>query len=132
MRPLMIGDVAAATGTKVSTVRFYEQIGLLARAARTESGRRTYGQPDVLRLAFIRRGRAMGFSIDEIRSLLELSDRPDGDCAKAAVIARRHLGEVEERIRQLTRLRVELTTLAKSCDGGRAADCSVIGAIAAR
>lgn len=132
MKPLMIGDVAAATGTKVNTVRFYEEIGLMPRAVRTESGRRTYGKPDILRLAFIRHGRAMGFSIDEIRSLLALSGEPDRDCADAAAIARRHLGDVEERIRRLKRLRVELTKITESCDGGRAADCSVIEAIAAQ
>lgn len=132
MKPLMIGDLAAATGTKVNTVRFYEEIGLMPKAARTESGRRTYGKPDLQRLAFIRHGRSMGFSIDEIRSMLRLSDNPDRDCADAAAIARGHLRDVEERIRQLKRLRAELKKISDSCDGGRAAECSVIEAIAAR
>ena len=130
MRPLMIGDIAAATGTKVNTVRFYEDIGLMPTAARTASGRRTYGNPDILRLSFIRHGRAMGFSIDEIRSLLELSNHPDRDCADASALARRHLRDVEERIRRLKQLRVELVKITESCDGGRAADCSVMEAIA--
>lgn len=132
MKPLMIGDLAAATGTKVNTIRFYEEIGLMPKAARTESGRRTYGEPDLQRLAFIRHGRSMGFSIDEIRSMLRLSDNPDRDCADAAAIARGHLRDVEERIRQLKRLRAELKKISDSCDGGRAAECSVIEAIAAR
>lgn len=132
MKPLMIGDLAAATGTKVNTIRFYEDIGLMPRAARTPSGRRTYGKSDVSCLAFIRHGRALGFSIEEVRSLMDLSRHPDRDCADAAAIARRHLYDVEERITRLERLRAELRKIAESCDGGLAADCSVIEAIAAR
>ena len=132
MRLLMIGDVAAATGTKVNTVRFYEDIGLMPTAARTASGRRTYGHQDILRLGFIRQGRALGFSIDEIRSLLELSNHPDRDCADAAVLARQHLRDVEERMKRLKQLRVELKKIAGSCAGGRAADCRVMEALAGR
>ncbi len=132
MKTLMIGDLAAATGTKVNTIRFYEDIGLMPPAARTSSGRRTYGQSDVSRLSFIRHGRALGFSIDEVRSLMDLSIHPDRDCADAAALARRHLHDVEDRIARLELLRAELTKIAESCDGGVAADCSVIEAIAAR
>ena len=129
-KPLMIGHLAAATGTQVNTIRFYEDIGLMPQAIRTESGRRTYGQSELLRLAFIRHARGMGFSIDEIRSLMELSDHPDRDCAEAAAIARRHLQKIEGRIVALRRLRTELRTLAASCDGGKAAECRIIEAIA--
>lgn len=129
---LMIGDLAAATGTKVNTIRFYEDIGLMPPAARTASGRRTYGQSDVSRLAFIRHGRALGFSIDEVRSLMDLSSDPDRDCADASAIARRHLRDVEERLARLELLRDELTKIADSCDGGLTASCSVIEALSAR
>ena len=128
--PLMIGNLARATGTKVNTIRFYEDIGLLPRAVRTASGRRTYGASDVRRLAFVRHGRSLGFSIEEIRSLLKLSDQPERDCADAAAIARRHLRHIETRIARLEALRDALNGVAKSCDGGRAADCRVIEAIA--
>ena len=128
--PLMIGHLARATGTKVNTIRFYEDIGLLPRAIRTASGRRTYGASDVRRLAFVRHGRGLGFSIEEIRSLLALSDEPERDCADAAAIARRHLRDIETRIVRLEALRDALNGVAKSCDGGRAADCRVIEAIA--
>ena len=132
MKSLMIGDLAAATGTKVNTIRYYEDIGLMPVAVRTQSGRRTYGRPELLRLTFIRRARAMGFSIDEIRSLLELSSHPDRDCAEAAAIASRHLRDVENRIARLQQLRAELKPIADSCSGRRAADCNIIGAIAMR
>lgn len=127
---LMIGDLARRTGTKVNTIRFYEDIGLLPRAVRTASGRRTYGSSDVRRLAFIRHGRALGFSIDEIRSLLGLAEQPERDCSEAAAIARRHLADIELRIARLTMLREALADVAITCEGGRAADCRVIEAIA--
>lgn len=129
-KPLMIGDLAAATGTKVNTIRFYEEIGLMPKAVRTHSGRRTYGREELLRLAFIRRGRAMGFSVDEVRSLMQLSDQPERECEEAANIARRHLLEVEERITSLKRLRTELKGLVTACRGGAAANCQIIEAIA--
>ena len=129
-KPLMIGDLALATGTKVNTIRFYEDIGLLHRVVRTASGRRTYGPPDVRRLAFIRHGRALGFSIDEIRSLLALADEPERDCSKAAAIARSHLAGIEMRIARLEMLRQALSEVAVSCEGGPSADCRVIEAIA--
>ena len=126
----MIGDLARLTGTKVNTIRFYEEIGLLPRAIRTASGRRTYANSDVRRLSFIRHGRALGFSIGEIRSLLGLADEPDRDCSEAAAIARRHLADIEVRIARLAMLREALADVAATCDGGRAADCRVIEAIA--
>ena len=132
METLMIGGLAAATGIKINTIRFYEYIGLMPPAVRTSSGRRTYGQSDVSRLAFSRTGRALGFSIDEIRSLMDLSDQPDRDCADAAALARRHLHDVQDRIARLELLRAELTKIAESCDGGVAATCNVIESIAVR
>ena len=126
---LAIGDLARQTGTKVNTIRFYEDIGLMPRAMRTVSGRRTYGTSDVRRLAFIRQGRGLGFSVEEIRSLLALADEPDRDCAEAAAIARRHLRDMETRIARLETLRDALADVAASCEGGRAADCRVIEAI---
>jgi len=127
---LAIGDLARQTGTKVNTIRFYEDIGLLPRALRTASGRRTYNAADVRRLSFIRHGRGLGFSVDEIRSLLALSDQPERDCGEAAAIARQHLRDIEERIVRLQTLHSALVGVAASCDGGRVADCRVIEAIA--
>ena len=126
----MIGDLARLTGTKVNTIRFYEDIGLLPRAVRTASGRRIYASSDVRRLAFIRHGRTLGFSTGEIRSLLALAEEPNRDCSEAAAIARRHLADIEVRIARLETLRAALSDVAMSCEGGRAADCRVIEAIA--
>lgn len=128
---MQIGELASATTTKVTTIRFYEEIGLLARPARTASGRRTYGSEDIDRLNFIRNGRRLGFSIDEIRSLLALADQPERDCAEATEIASRHLADVEERLRQLGALRDELAAMsAAGCSAKTMSDCRVIQAIA--
>tara|TARA_R110002167_G_scaffold161018_3_gene357158 strand:+ start:547 stop:975 length:429 start_codon:yes stop_codon:yes gene_type:complete len=127
---LAIGDLARQTGTKVNTIRFYENIGLLPCPMRTASGRRIYCAADVRRLSFIRHGRGLGFSVDEIRSLLALADEPERDCAEAAAIAQRHLQDIEARITRLETLRTALANVASSCDGGRIADCQVIEAIA--
>lgn len=127
---MAIGELGRKTGTKVNTIRFYEDIGLLPRPARTASGRRTYSTGDVRRLAFIRHGRRLGFSVEEIRSLLLLADEPERDCAEAVVIARQHLKDVVDRIAALETLRDALEQVADSCDGGRVANCGVIEAIA--
>src|SRR3546814_17270393 len=79
MAMLMIGELARRTGAKVNTIRFYEDIGLMPLAARTDSGRRTYGEADVRRLQFIRNGLELGFSKEELKSLISLSEQPDRD-----------------------------------------------------
>jgi DNA-binding transcriptional MerR regulator len=128
---MQIGELATATATKVTTIRFYEGIGLLVSPARTASGRRTYGLSDVDRLNFIRNGRRLGFSIDEIRSLLALADQPERDCAEATEIASRHLADVEARLHQLGALRDELAAMsAAGCSAKTMAECRVIQAIA--
>ena len=127
---MQIGELANATATKVTTIRFYEEIGLLGRPARTASGRRTYNASAADRLNFIRNGRRLGFSIDEIRSLLALADQPERDCAEAADIASRHLADVEERLRQLDALRDELAAMSVAgCCAKTMAECRVIQAI---
>jgi DNA-binding transcriptional MerR regulator len=127
---MMIGELARATTIKVTTIRFYEGIGLIENPDRTASGRRIYRPADVERLHFIRNGRRLGFSIDEIRSLIALANEPERDCAEAARIAAGHLVEVEKRLGQLTALRDELATMSESgCTAKRMSDCKVIEAI---
>lgn len=127
---MKIGELSRATATKVTTIRFYEEIGLLDRPVRTDSGRRTYALRDVDRLNFVRNGRRLGFSIEEIRSLIALASEPERDCGEAMQIASRHLATVEERLAQLAALRDELAAMSKNCDRQQIADCRVIQAIA--
>ncbi len=121
-----IGELARRTGCKVQTIRYYEQIGLMPPAPRTGGNQRRYGERDATRLAFIRHGRELGFSLDQIRSLLELSDRPDLPCEDADEIARANLEAVERRIRSLQSLKRELERMIRECGGGRVADCRIL------
>ena len=101
MTGLPIGEVSRRSGVKVPTIRYYEQAGLMPRPARTDAGRRTYGDADVGRLRFIRHARELGFEVDAIRQLLGLSDQPDRSCSEVDVIARAHLREIESKIARL-------------------------------
>lgn len=130
IKALMIGDLAAATATKVNTIRFYEDIGLMPPAPRTASGRRTYCHADLGRLRFIRHARELGFDTNGIRSLLALADTPQSDCATANEIATGHLRDVERRIVQLNRLKKELKKMTEMCAGGAASECRVLEALA--
>ncbi|MBU1336913.1 MAG: helix-turn-helix domain-containing protein [Alphaproteobacteria bacterium] len=127
---IAIGKVSEASGVKVTTVRFYEQIGLLPVPPRTEGGRRTYGREDVERLTFIRHSRELGFEIDQIRTLLQLQDRPDQSCEEADVIAKARLCEVKEKIASLLALESELERMVEGCSHGRVETCQVIEILA--
>ena len=127
---LTIGRVASAAGCKVQTIRYYEQIGLLRAPIRSAGNQRLYRPADVERLTFIRHARELGFSLDSIRELLDLSDRPDQSCAAVDSIAKAHLIEVERRIRRLEALKTELERMVDHCAGGIVADCRVIETLA--
>lgn len=123
---LTIGGLAKRTGTKVQTIRYYEQIGLLPEPCRTEGGQRRYSSEQLDKLSFIRHSRQLGFSLEAIRELLDLSDHPNQSCDMADAIARRQLKQVEQRIARLQALRTELKRMVKECSGGRTADCRVL------
>lgn len=123
---LTIGSLARKTGTKVQTIRYYEQIGLMPEPGRTEGGQRRYGNPELDRLAFIRHARQLGFSLEAIRELLDLSDHPNRPCHEADAIARRQLKQVEQRLARLEALRTELKRMVHECSGGQTADCRVL------
>ena len=128
--PLAIGELARRTGTKVNTIRFYEQIGLLPRPLRTASGRRTYGQPDVSRLAFIRGARELGFGLEQVRTLLELADDRGRSCKDVDALARHHLADVKAKIAGLNSLQRELSNLIGECGRGTVAECRILEALA--
>jgi DNA-binding transcriptional MerR regulator len=130
MPTITIGKLAKAADVKVPTIRFYEQIGLLPVAPRAENDRRLYDEASVRRLAFIKHARQLGFPIDAIRTLLDLSDHPERPCESANTLAREQLSAVETKIVQLKALRSELRRMvASGCDGS-AGDCRVIEALA--
>lgn len=124
-----IGALGKVTGTKVETIRYYERIGLLAKPPRTRGNYRLYGEAELARLSFIRRARALGFPLDQVRALLALSSERDQDCAKIDAIARDHLAEVEQKIAALNGLRRALVALVASCQGSTVAECHIIEAL---
>ncbi|MBX9730870.1 MAG: helix-turn-helix domain-containing protein [Sphingomonas sp.] len=121
-----MGLWAAKAGTKVQTIRYYEQIGLMPEPGRTEGGQRRYGPAGLDRLAFIRHARQLGFSLDAIRELLALADQPDRTCDEVNDIAARQLRQIEQRIARLEALRAELRRMVHECGGGRTAQCRVL------
>jgi len=123
---LTIGTLGAKTGTKIQTIRYYEQIGMMPKAERTSGGQRRYRQQDLDRLAFIRHGRQLGFGLEAIREMLVLADDPTQPCADADSIARRQLEQVEQRIARLEALRVELRRMIHECTGNKVAQCRVL------
>jgi len=125
-----IGELAQQTGTKIETIRYYERIGLLPHPARTAGNYRAYARPHLERLSFIRRGRDLGFSLDEVRELLRLSDDRGQSCADVDRIARLHLTEVERKLADLKALRTELRQLVDHCRHGTIAECRIIEALA--
>ena len=126
---MKIGELSRATGTNIETIRYYERIGLLPAPDRTAANYRSYGDAHRSRLSFVRHSRELGFTIEEIRSLLDLSDDPARVCGEADRIATAHLEQVEAKIAQLGLLRDELTRIVGRCRGGVAADCRVIEAL---
>lgn len=124
-----IGRVAEQSGVNIQTIRYYEQIGLLATPARSAGNQRLYSQAALDRLAFIRHARDLGFSLDAVRELLRMSDHPEESCAGVDAIAQRRLVEVEDRIRRLEALRTELKRLISHGEHGTVADCRIIEAL---
>lgn len=105
---LSIGLVARQTGCTVPTIRYYEEVGLLPPASRTEAGQRHYDERTIRRLTFIRRCRDFGFSIDQVRELVGLVDQPDRPCIEVRDIAALHLMQVRSKLEELKALEVSL------------------------
>ena len=127
---MKIGELAAATGCHFETIRYYEKVGLLPTPERTASGYRAYRKGDIARVRFISRGRTLGFSLEEIRSLLHLSKSPNLACVEVDALARQHLAKVHEKLAHLQRMDDELIAPVVRCRGGRRAACAVLESLA--
>ena len=131
---LSIGFVARQTGCTVPTIRYYEEIGLLPAAARSDAGKRHYDESAVRRLTFIRRCRDFGFSIEQVRELVSLADQPQRPCLEVRDIAAAHLGEVRRKLAELLALEANLAAFVGSCNtacaGGSAIDCTILDDLA--
>ena len=124
-----IGQLSKWTGVKIPTIRYYEQMGLIDPPERSVGNQRRYTKEGLSRLSFIRHSRDLGFSVDNIRELLELSQHPEKPCGDAHNIAVQHLKDIQERIDKLRRLERELKRISK-CDAGNVAECAVIDTLA--
>lgn len=127
--PITIGKLAEATGTKVETIRYYEQIGILEEPARTSGNYRAYSPDHLARLSFIRRARDLGFTLDEVRALIGLADRKGQSCRDVDTIARAHLADVDRKIADLKALKRQLTKVVDSCGRGVVDDCKILEAL---
>ncbi len=127
---LTIGQLARRTGCKVPTIRYYESIGLLPRAARSVGNQRRYSAKDQARLDFIQHCRELGFSQAAIRDVLGLAECPEISCGAVTSVVQRHLDDVTQRISRLTRLQAELQRMIATCSGGAVSDCRIIETLA--
>jgi DNA-binding transcriptional MerR regulator len=127
---MRIGLLASRTGTTVPTIRYYEQIGLLRPAIRQSGGQRTYDNEDARRLAFIRRCREFDFSIENVRSLLALTQNREAPCSQAKEMANVQLQKVRRKLSELKALEMTFVTMVAGCDaeclGGPAPDCVIL------
>lgn len=124
-----IGKLAAASGVHLETIRYFERVGLLARPERSTGGHRIFSAMHLARLNFIRRAREMGFSQNEVRLLLALSDGELASCGEVKTLAKSHLIAIRRKIRDLRRLDSLLALTIAQCIGGKVPKCPVIEAI---
>ncbi len=122
-----IGEVSRLTGVKITTIRYYESIGLLEHSGRTEGNQRRYNKVGLDRLNFIKHARDLGFTIESVLSLIELQDHPDQSCYEATEIAKSQLNNVRVKIKQLQSLENELSRISKGCSGDNTSEnCYVL------
>ena len=126
---LTIGRLSERTGCHLETIRYYEKIGLLRPPGRTAGGHRVYGAEAVKRLAFVRRARELGFTLEQVRTLLRLVDGGHYTCAQVRTIALVHLDEVHRKAADLRSIEHALADMAARCVGGRVPRCAVIDAL---
>lgn len=124
---LTIGQVARQTGVGVETIRFYEREGLIAQPARRSSGYRQYPPEAVRRVRFVRHAKTLGFTLKEIRELLELRVRPDSSCADVRTRVRVKIADIEARLLSLANMKAALTRLGARCRGdGPTSGCPIL------
>ena len=126
---LTIGALSAATDVNIETIRYYERIGLMPAPPRTEGRQRVYDTGHLKRLTFIRRGRELGFSLDQVRDLLGLVRGHDLTCAEVKTMADDHVADIRRKVKDLKRLERVLAALAAQCHGDAVPDCPILDAL---
>jgi Cd(II)/Pb(II)-responsive transcriptional regulator len=127
---MRIGDLAEATGTAAETIRFYEREGLLPSARRADNNYRIYTTAHADRLAFIRQCRSLDMTLDEVRALLRLREKPRKDCSEVNTVLDEHIGHVAQRIRELRALQKDLKVLRARCSSPHTIDdCGILSGL---
>jgi Zn(II)-responsive transcriptional regulator len=130
MRKLTIGKVAKSAGVGIETVRFYEREGLIQPLSRTDANYRLYSEEGIVRLQFIKRAKALGFSLKEIRELLLLSADPGASKAEVKEQVEAKIDDIKMKIKDLKKIQKTLETLDSCCDGqGSTDDCPILMAL---
>ena len=121
-----IGQLSRLSGVNIETIRYYERIGMLPRPPRTASGRRVYDLTHLRVLAFLRRARELGFSMDEIRALIRLGGSEDATCGEVREIATKHLEDIRAKLDDLQKLERLLADTVARCTGETVPECAVL------
>ncbi len=123
---MRIGELSRRVGVHIETIRYYEKIGLMPAPPRSENRFRSYAAAHVQRLHFIRRARELGFSIDELRSLIRLSETPESACDDVERLATAHLRDVRGKLADLRRMERQLASAVAGCRKGQAESCPLL------
>lgn len=126
-----IGALSDRTGVNIETIRYYERIGVMPEPPRTAGGQRVYDSGHFKRLAFIRRTRELGFSLDEVRALLGLVDGGDYTCGEVHAMTLGHIADIRRKIADLRRMERVLKGMAAKCEGGDLPECPILDALSA-
>jgi len=125
-----IGEVAKRSGVPTKTIRYYEEVGLIPAASRTESGYRTYGDRDLATLRFVKRSRSLGFSVKDVSALLTLWHDRDRASAEVKSLAAAHVSRIDEKVAELISIRDTLIHLMERCHGDERPDCPILDDLA--
>lgn len=126
-----IGALSEKTGVNVETIRYYERINIMPHPPRTAGGQRVYDAEHLKRLVFIRRSRELGFSLDEIRALLQLVDGGDYTCGEVYGLTLTHIADISRKIADLRRIQRVLKDMAAQCEDGDVPKCPILDALSA-
>lgn len=124
-----IGEVAQRSGLPAKTIRYYEDIGLV-RPLRSANGYRAFRESDIHKLTFLGRARALGFSIEDCRTLLGLYEDESRESAQVKAVAQEHLAAIDDKIGQLVAMRETLSELVQACHGDDRPDCPILSDLA--
>lgn len=124
-----IGEVAERSGLPAKTIRYYEEIGLV-RPLRSANGYRAFRESDAHKLSFLGRARALGFSIEDCRTLLGLYEDESRESAQVKAVAQEHLAAIDDKIAQLKSMRETLSELVHACHGDDRPDCPILSDLA--